>query len=87
MLSPCTVGLPDDRYYFRFYSNQYHIFTKAETNGKKHVEHAVASSLTGPYTFLQTGDFAGWGQIEGPCLTVLPDGKFRLYVHSIIPLL
>ncbi|KAK7047341.1 hypothetical protein VNI00_006572 [Paramarasmius palmivorus] len=61
-----------------YYNNQYHIFTKAETNGKKHVEHAVASSLTGPYNFVQTGDFAGWGQAEGPCITVLPNGKFRL---------
>lgn len=59
-------------------SNQYHIFTKAESNGQKHVEHAVASSLTGPYSFIQTGDFAGWGQAEGPCVTVLPNGKFRL---------
>jgi hypothetical protein len=59
-------------------SNQYHLFTKAESNGKKHIEHAVASSLTGPYSFVQTGDFAGWGQAEGPCVTVLPNGKFRL---------
>ncbi len=59
-------------------SNQYHIFTKAESNGQKHVEHAVASSLTGPYSFIQTGDFAGWGQAEGPCITLLPNGRFRL---------
>lgn len=60
------------------YSGQYHLFTKAESNGQKHVEHAVAKSLTGPYTFAQTGDFAGWGQAEGPCVTTLPDGTFRL---------
>ncbi|KAJ3565160.1 hypothetical protein NP233_g7815 [Leucocoprinus birnbaumii] len=61
-----------------FYNNQYHIFSKAESNDKKHIEHAVASSLTGPYSFVQTGDFAGWGQAEGGCVTVLPNGKFRL---------
>ncbi|KXN83091.1 hypothetical protein AN958_01842 [Leucoagaricus sp. SymC.cos] len=65
-----------------FYNNQYHIFTKAESDGQKHVEHAVASSLTGPYSFVQTGDFAGWGQAEGPCVTILPNGKFRLYADG-----
>lgn len=65
-----------------FFNNQYHIFSKAETDGKKHVEHAVASSLTGPYSFVQTGDFAGWGQAEGPSVTVLPNGKFRIYLDG-----
>ncbi|KAF8997068.1 arabinosidase [Cyathus striatus] len=65
-----------------FFNNQYHIFTKAETDGQKHVEHAVASSLTGPYSFVQTGDFAGWGQAEGPCVTILPNGMFRLYADG-----
>lgn len=59
-------------------SNQYHIFTKAESTGKKWIEHAVASELTGPYTFVQTGNFAGWGEAEGQCVTILPNGKFRL---------
>ncbi|TFL05401.1 arabinosidase [Pterulicium gracile] len=65
-----------------FFNNQYHIFAKAETNGKKVVEHAVASSLTGPYRFVQTGNFAGWGTIEGPCLAVLPNGKFRIWADG-----
>ncbi|TFK38292.1 arabinosidase [Crucibulum laeve] len=65
-----------------FFNNQYHLFTKAESNGQKHIEHAVSSSLTGPYSFTQTGDFAGWGQAEGPCVTVLPNGKFRLYADG-----
>ncbi|KAF5379147.1 hypothetical protein D9615_006041 [Tricholomella constricta] len=65
-----------------YFNNQYHIFAKAETNGKKTIEHAVASSLTGPYNFVQTGNFAGWGQAEGPCITVLPNGKFRLYADG-----
>ena len=58
-------------------SNQYHVFTKSETSSK-FIEHATASSLTGPYTFVQTGDFAKWGRAEGPCITQLPDGRFRL---------
>ncbi|KAG5651021.1 hypothetical protein H0H81_010209 [Sphagnurus paluster] len=65
-----------------YFNNQYHIFAKAETNGKKTIEHAVASSLTGPYNFVQTGNFAGWGQAEGPCITVLPNGKFRLDLYN-----
>lgn len=60
------------------FSGKYHLFTKAESLGQKHIEHAVADLLIGPYTFVQTGDFAGWGEIEGPCLTTLPDGTFRL---------
>ncbi|KIJ38735.1 glycoside hydrolase family 43 protein [Sphaerobolus stellatus SS14] len=43
-----------------YYNNQYHLFTKSETSSKL-IEHAVAPSLTGPYTFVQTGNFAGWG--------------------------
>ncbi|KAF9051693.1 arabinosidase [Panaeolus papilionaceus] len=65
-----------------FFNNQYHIFTKAESNGKKTIEHAVANSLTGPYNFVQTGNFAGWGQAEGPCITILPNGKFRLFADG-----
>ncbi|KAF8916485.1 arabinosidase [Mucidula mucida] len=60
----------------------YHIFAKAETDGKKHIEHATASSLTGPYTFVQTGDFAGWGQAEGGCVTQLANGTYRLYMDG-----
>ncbi|TEB40146.1 arabinosidase [Coprinellus micaceus] len=63
-------------------NNVYHIFTKAESNGKKTVEHATSQSLTGPYTFVQTGNFAGWGQAEGPCITVLPNGQYRLYADG-----
>jgi hypothetical protein len=60
-------------------SNQYHVFTKSETSSK-YIEHAVASSLTGPYSFVQTGNFAGWGRAEGPSITQLPSGSYRLYV-------
>ncbi|KAH8828689.1 arabinosidase [Flagelloscypha sp. PMI_526] len=65
-----------------YFNNQYHIFSKAESNGAKHVEHAVSSSLTGPYSFVQTGDFAGWGNTEGACLTKLDNGSYRIYLDG-----
>ncbi|KDQ31778.1 glycoside hydrolase family 43 protein [Pleurotus ostreatus PC15] len=73
-----------------FFNNQYHLFTKAESNGQKHVEHAVSSSLTGPYSFVQTGDFAGWGQAEGPYLynwsayRTLPGGLNGFVRHGTV---
>lgn len=41
----------------------YHAFTKNET--KKVVEHAVASSVTGPYSFVPPGNWGG-SLVEGP---------------------
>lgn len=64
------------------HSGQYHVFTKSETSSK-FIEHATASSIAGPYSFVQTGDFAKWGRAEGPSITQLPDGKFRLYVFLV----
>jgi len=62
-----------------YLNNQYHIFTKHESSGTKYLEHAVSSSLTGPYSFVQTGNFAGWGHAEGSCVYLLPDGvTYRL---------
>jgi len=55
---------------------QYFILMKAESNDKKYIEHAVASSLTGLYIFAKTGDFAGWGQTEEPCISILPNGSY-----------
>ena len=56
----------------------YHNFLKNETT--KYIEHATAPSLTGPWTFTGTGDWAGWGGgLEGPALAQLPNGRWRLY--------
>lgn len=56
----------------------YHAFTKNET--KKVVEHAVASSLLGPYTFVPPGN---WGSlVEGPAVVQLPNGSWRLYLDA-----
>jgi hypothetical protein len=56
----------------------YHAFLKNETT--KYIEHATASSLTGPWAFTGTGNWAGWGSgLEGPALVQLPTGAWRLY--------
>jgi len=58
---------------------QYHAFTKNETS--KFIEHATASALTGPWTFVGTGDWAGWGSgKEGPALFQLENGQWRLFM-------
>ncbi|KAH8145453.1 uncharacterized protein LAJ45_10575 [Morchella importuna] len=61
-------------------SGMYHAYTKNETS--KYLEHAVAYNLAGPWTFVQTGNFAGFGRAEGPCITTLADGKYRLFADG-----
>lgn len=59
----------------------YHAFTKNETT--KNIEYATANSLTGPYTFKGTGDWAGWGSgLEGPALVQLDNGSWRIYLDG-----
>lgn len=56
----------------------YHAFTKNET--RKVIEHAVASSAAGPYSFVPSGD---WGtMLEGPALAQLPNGAWRIYLDA-----
>ncbi|WP_232293186.1 glycoside hydrolase family 43 protein [Stigmatella aurantiaca] len=56
----------------------YHAFTKNETS--KYIEYATSSSLTGPYTFKGTGDWAGWGNwLEGPALVQVDNGSWRIF--------
>jgi MYXO-CTERM domain-containing protein len=56
---------------------QYHAFTKNETS--KFIEHATATALTGPWTFVGTGDWAKWGSgKEGPALFQLDSGQWRI---------
>ena len=56
----------------------YHAFTKNET--KKIIEHAVAPSVTGPYSFVPSGD---WGSmLEGPALVQLPNDTWRIYLDA-----
>jgi hypothetical protein len=58
----------------------YHAFTKNETT--RYLEHAIAPGLTGPWTFVGTGDWAGLGAggFEGPTIVKLDDGTWRMYL-------
>jgi hypothetical protein len=59
----------------------YHAFLKNETT--RYVEHATAAKVTGPWTFVGTGNWAGWGAgMEGPCVTALDDGTWRIYLDG-----
>ncbi|WP_280261512.1 glycoside hydrolase family 43 protein [Nocardia wallacei] len=60
---------------------RYVAFTKNETT--KLIELAVADAVTGPYTFVATGDWAGWGAPrEGQSVTALPGGGWRIYFDA-----
>ncbi|KOV85306.1 glycoside hydrolase family 43 protein [Nocardia sp. NRRL S-836] len=78
--SPVALGIPAnyiDSHVVKV-GGTYHNFLKNETS--KYVEHATATSLNGPWTFVGTGDWAGWGSgLEGPALVRLPDGRWRIY--------
>jgi len=57
----------------------YHAFSKNETT--KYVEHATASTLDGPWTWVGTGDWAGWGSgLEGMALFQLDNGDWRMFL-------
>lgn len=59
----------------------YHAFAKNETT--RYCEHATASSLTGPWTFVGTGNWAGWGSgMEGPAVVQLDDGTWRIFMDG-----
>ncbi|WP_439658652.1 glycoside hydrolase family 43 protein [Lentzea sp. HUAS TT2] len=78
--SPVALGIPAnfiDSFLVKV-GGTYHNFLKNETT--KYVEHATATSLNGPWTFVGTGNWAGWGSgLEGPALVRLPDGRWRIY--------
>lgn len=59
----------------------YHAFLKNETT--KYIEHATSSSLTNGWTWVGTGNWAGWGSgIEGPALVQMDNGQWRIYVDA-----
>ncbi|MBP2336458.1 hypothetical protein JOF41_002636 [Saccharothrix coeruleofusca] len=78
--APTPLGIPAnfiDSFLVKV-DGTYHNFLKNETT--KYVEHAVARSLAGPWHFVGTGDWAGWGPgLEGPALVQLPNGRWRIY--------
>jgi hypothetical protein len=59
----------------------YHAFAKNETT--RYCEHATAPALTGPWTFVGTGNWAGWGSgMEGPAVVQLDDGTWRIFMDG-----
>jgi MYXO-CTERM domain-containing protein len=59
----------------------YHAFAKNETT--RFCEHATANSLTGPWTFVGTGNWAGWGAgMEGPNVVRLDDGSWKIFLDG-----
>ncbi|RVX43439.1 glycosyl hydrolase family 43 [Nonomuraea polychroma] len=81
--APTPLGIPAnyiDSFVVKVGST-YHNFLKNETT--KYIEHATATSLNGPWQFTGTGNWAGWGSgLEGPALTRLPDGRWRIYFDN-----
>jgi hypothetical protein len=59
----------------------YHAFVKDESS--KYIEHATATSLTGPWTWVGTGNWTGWGSgYEAPCVTETDNGTWRIYIDK-----
>lgn len=72
--------------YLRLIGGRYHAFVKNEAT--KNIEVALAAAPTGPYVFVRTGNWAGWGgpgagePREGQCVIALPDGRWRIYLDA-----
>ncbi len=59
----------------------YHAFTKLEA--QTFVEHATATSIDGPWTFVGTGDWAKWGNHkEAPCVIDVGGGTYRIFYDA-----
>jgi len=59
----------------------YHALSKGAT----WIEHATATTVTGPWTWVGTGNWAGWGQgFEAPALVRLDDGSWRVYADAFV---
>lgn len=61
----------------------YYLWYKNEVTGQKHIEYASATALTGPYTVVGAGDWAGWGSgLEGMSLVHLGGTRWRVYMDK-----
>lgn len=61
----------------------YYLWYKNEVTGQKHIEYASAAALTGPYTVVGAGDWAGWGGgLEGMSLVHLGGTRWRVYMDK-----
>jgi len=62
----------------------YYLFYKRDEDGYRYIECASSTNLITNYdTAVKTGNWAGWGKAEGPCLIRLPTGKWRMYLVYI----
>lgn len=63
------------------FDGTYHAFAKNEST--KFIERATAPSLTGPWTWVGTGNWSGWGSgYEAPALLQQDDGTWRIYIDK-----
>jgi len=63
-----------------YYGGTYYLWYKNETT--KYIEVASSSTLTGTYTRIKSGDWAGWGSgFEGVSVEFLPNGNVRVYAE------
>lgn len=59
----------------------YHAFVKNESS--KYIEHAIASNLLGPWSWVGTANWANWGAgYEAPALVQQDNGTWRLYIDQ-----
>ncbi|MGC4087781.1 MAG: hypothetical protein QM756_07770 [Polyangiaceae bacterium] len=59
----------------------YHAFPKREST--TYIEHATATNIDGPWTFVGTGNWAGWGNHkEAPSLIQLANGTWRMFCDA-----
>ncbi|MGW0324614.1 hypothetical protein [Nocardia sp. NPDC003183] len=59
------------------------LFAFVKNEDSKLIELAVADRPLGPYSFVATGDWAGWGgPREGQSIVRLPDGGHRIYLDA-----
>ncbi|MFD4354469.1 hypothetical protein ACFWPX_18085 [Nocardia sp. NPDC058518] len=59
------------------------VFAFVKNEDSKLIELAVADRPVGPYRFIATGDWAGWGgPREGQSVVRLPDGGHRIYLDA-----
>jgi len=62
-------------------SGTYYCWYKNEVS--KYIEYATASALTGPYTVIKSGDWAGWGKAEEISLVQISGAHWRAYFGTL----
>ena len=61
----------------------YYLWYKNETSGQKYIEVASSSTLTGTYTRILAGDWAGWGSgLEGASVIKRGAGDYLIYTDA-----